>query len=173
MSCTILNGLTIDCKNTNAGGIKNIYVSEKAGVSAILPLASSIVSSIARAGGKKFYKFALWHRNTNQADIGSIQDTSNGSVVFNQSLSVQFPKLSGDKSDTIDSLIRNSTLIIVETKAGKFFLLGMENGMDVTAGTSPTGNAMTDYTGYTLEFSGQETMCAPEVLASIIPGLLT
>ena len=172
MSCTILTGITLDCKGSNAGGIKALYISEKAGVSAVLPLASSIVSTISRANDKKFYKFELWNKTINSASIGDPMDTSNGSVVFKQTLSVQFPKLTGERNDIFDSLIRTSTLIIAETKAGKFFLLGRDNGMEVTSGTAPTGAAIGDFSGYTLEFTGEELNYGPEVLASIIPGLL-
>ena len=50
--------------------------------------------------------------------------------------------------------------IAVEDYNGNVFMMGLENGADVSGGTVVSGTAMGDMSGYTLTFSGQETQAA-------------
>ena len=50
--------------------------------------------------------------------------------------------------------------IIVRDYNDNYFLVGREHGSEVTGGTIVTGAAMADLSGYTLTFSGQETLPA-------------
>jgi len=40
--------------------------------------------------------------------------------------------------------------------SNQFFLLGFAQGMDVNSGTVSSGDSMTDFNGYSLEFVGME-----------------
>ena len=51
-------------------------------------------------------------------------------------------------------------IILVEDNNGKFFLAGLQHGMDVTGGTIVTGAAMGDLSGYTLTLTGGEKVPA-------------
>ena len=48
--------------------------------------------------------------------------------------------------------------ILVQTFDNKVLLVGRENGAEVTGGTAVTGTAMGDLQGYTLSFTGNETL---------------
>ena len=50
--------------------------------------------------------------------------------------------------------------IIVEDYNKNVFVMGLENGADVSGGTIVTGAAMGDLSGYTLTFSGMEKVPA-------------
>jgi len=60
-----------------------------------------------------------------------------------------------------------------KTNNGKYWYLGKNNGLDITAGNSGTGTAIGDRSGYTLTFTGKEAALSPEVSSSIIAALLT
>jgi hypothetical protein len=45
-----------------------------------------------------------------------------------------------------------------------YFLLGLEHGMDVTAGTIETGGAMGDLSGYKMTLTGMERIAAPFII---------
>ena len=56
---------------------------------------------------------------------------------------------------------------VVEDYYGNNFLLGLENGMELTGGTVVTGAAAGDLTGFTLTFEGMEER-APYFLAAAV-----
>jgi hypothetical protein len=70
-------------------------------------------------------------------------------------------------------LIKNRTIVIVKTKDDSYFLFGKLNGMEVTAGSANSGQAMNEFQGYQLTFTGMEKALANEVDSSIIAALLT
>jgi hypothetical protein len=50
--------------------------------------------------------------------------------------------------------------IVVETRDHQFFLAGLDQGCDVTAGTVSSGTAMGDFNGYNLTFTSMEKLPA-------------
>jgi hypothetical protein len=46
--------------------------------------------------------------------------------------------------------------VIVETRTHQFFLMGLDQGADVTAGSISSGQSMGDFNGYNLTFSAME-----------------
>jgi hypothetical protein len=81
-------------------------------------------------------------------------------------------KLKYETQVKLENLIKNRTAVIVETKDGSYFLFGKLNGMEVTGGSGNSGQAMNEFQGYNLVFTGMEKSLANEVSSSIIAGLL-
>ena len=50
--------------------------------------------------------------------------------------------------------------IIVHARGDQFFLLGLDQGCDVTAGTISSGSALGDFNGYSLTFTAMEELPA-------------
>ena len=46
--------------------------------------------------------------------------------------------------------------VIVETRNHQFFMMGLDQGADVTAGSISSGTAMGDFNGYNLTFTAME-----------------
>ena len=63
--------------------------------------------------------------------------------------------------------------IVVRTRAGQYFLAGLERGMDLTTGVISNGTAAGDMNGYTLTFVGQENIPANFLNCSTEAGLVT
>jgi hypothetical protein len=157
MACAIVSGYALDCKDAVAG-IKNIYITEHANVTAVAENASGFVTGITKTSGTKFFKYAL-------------QDPTVGTVAYEQGIVANFVKLQYETQIKLELIIKNRTMIIGETKDGTYFLFGKDFGMEVSAGTGNSGQAMNEFQGYQLTFSGMEKSFANEVDSTIIAAL--
>ncbi len=172
MACAIVSGYALDCKDT-VGGIKSIYITELANVTAVAENASGYVTSITKAAGKKFYEYSLLARGQNNFTQNIQADPAVGTVAYEQSVVANFVKLQYETQIVLDNLIKNRLSVIVETKDGSYWLFGKVNGLEVSAGTANSGQAMNEFQGYQLTFTGMEKALANEVDSSIIAGLLS
>ena len=68
------------------------------------------------------------------------------------------PKLTKELSKETKLIAYGRPYIIVETRAGDFLLLGKDHGCELTSATIATGGAMGDLSGYTLEFTSEESL---------------
>ncbi len=170
MACAIVSGYALDCKDT-VGGIKNLYITELANVSSVAENASGFVTGITKANGTKFFKYALEPRGQNNFTQNIQADATVGTVAYEQNITANFVKLQYETQIKLDLIIKNRTAVIVETMDGSYWLFGKDNGMQVTGGTSVSGQAMNEFQGYTLNFQGMEKSLANEVDSSIIAGL--
>jgi hypothetical protein len=96
----------------------------------------------------------------------------NGTIFYAQELTIVLNKLQANTRNEILLLAKNNLVAIVEDKNGKYWYLGQDGGLDITGGTAGSGTAAGDRSGYELTFSGQEKELSPEVLDSIIGGLI-
>ena len=69
-------------------------------------------------------------------------------------------KLSKEDHKEVKLLAYNRPHIAVEDYNGNVFLMGEEQGADLTGGSIATGTALGDLNGYTLTFVSQETSAA-------------
>jgi len=170
MACAIVSGYSLDCKDV-VGGIKNIYITELANITAVNENASGFVTGITKSAGTKFYKYALLPKGKNDFAQNIMSDASLGTVAFEQTINVGFAKLQYQTQIKLANLIANRCSMIVETKTGQYFLFGKENGVEVTGGNANSGAAMNEFNGYNLVFTGMEKAMANEVDSSIIAAL--
>lgn len=168
MACALTQGYTLDCKDS-VGGIKAVWFIASDDVSAITE-ASGIVSAITKSGGKVFYKYELV-KNTGSLTETVTASVENGTVFYAQELSIVLNKMQANTRNEILLLAKNNLLAVVQDSNNKYWLLGKDNGIDITGGTAATGTAQGDRNGYTLTFSGGEPALAPEVSSGIIAGL--
>lgn len=172
MPCAIVSGYSLDCRDT-VGGIKKIYVTELANVTAVSENASGFVTGITKSAGKKFFVYELEPRGQNNFTQAIQSDATVGTVAYEQTLTINFVKLKYETQATLQNLIKNRLSVIIETKDGSYWLFGKENGLQVTGGNANSGQAMNEFQGYTLTLSGMEKNLANEVSSSIISGLLS
>ena len=168
MACALTQGYTLDCKDS-IGGIKSVWFIAAGDVSAVTEV-SGVVTAITKASGKVFYKYQLV-KNSSSLTENVNANVQNGTVFYAQELSIILNKLQANTRNEILLLAKNNLLAIVEDANGKYWLLGKQNGMDLTGGNGATGTAQGDRSGYTLTFSGSEKELAPEVTSSLIAGL--
>lgn len=171
MACAITQGYALDCKDT-VGGLKNLYFAALSDVATVSQNASGYVTAITMASTKKFYKYELMAKGSNTFVENIQTDPANGTVAYEPTYSVTFAKLQFESAYKFDLLIKNRTVIIGETKDGSYFISGISNGMESSGGSAASGQAMNDFQGYTLTFTGMEKTFSPEVDSTIIAALL-
>jgi hypothetical protein len=153
MSCILTTGFSHDCKDA-VGGVKNIYLVEYEALSAYT-VTGGEVTALTLNGGKAFFKYEL------PKDTASFTNTITTSVgegtTFNSTeLNVKLRKLSTAKRNEVKLLSVARLIAIVETNDGPFFAMGLQRGMDMTAGTAATGATLGDMSGYDLTFTAAE-----------------
>lgn len=168
MPCALTQGYTFDCKD-NIGGMKNVWFIGWNDVTSVTA-ASGVVSAITKGAGKVFYKYQLV-RNTasfTQNIAGSIE---NGTIVYNQELTIVINKMQVSMRNEILLLAQNNLMAVVEDSNGRYWLAGRYTGLDLLSGSASTGTAQSDRNGFTLTFSGGEKELAPEVASGVIATL--
>ena len=168
MACALTQGYTLDCKDS-IGGIKAVWFIAAGDVSAVTEV-SGVVTAITKAAGKVFYKYQLV-KNSSSLTENINANIQNGTIFYAQELAIMLNKMQANTRNEILLLAKNNLLAVVEDANGKYWLLGKQNGLDITAGSSATGTAQADKNGYALTFSGGEKELAPEVTSGIIAGL--
>jgi 7-cyano-7-deazaguanine synthase in queuosine biosynthesis len=104
------------------------------------------------------YKYELKGTNGYVETVNTSRD--NGTTFFSQVLSLQLKKLTAEATKELKLLAYGRPKIVVADRNGNAFLVGLQYGADMTAGTITTGVAYGDLSGYTMEFTGQEQLPA-------------
>lgn len=157
MACSLtLAGRGVGCKDA-LGGIKRIYVAEW--VDGIWEdIASGEVAGSTAA--ITFYTYDMT-RGSGSLNQTITSDLAAGTVFFDQVCSVTFNKAAASDITEISNLVKGRMAVLVEDNNGNWFVMGHQNGVEVSGGTAQTGTAAGDQNGFTLEFSAQEVAPAP------------
>lgn len=170
MACALTQGYALDCKDSS-GGIVEIYFIEKANVTTVGE-ASGVVTSLTKATGKRFWKYELPKQTGSLTETitGSIE---NGTIFYASELILIVNKLNVNTRNEIKLLAQNTLMAVVKDNNAKYWMVGKDRGIDLTTGTSGTGTAFGDRSGYSLTFSGSEPSPMLEVEASVAAALET
>ena len=172
MSCDIANGVAEPCKSV-VGGLDAIYIINY-GDYAATDLTYDVtntdmindINSVSNV-----YKFELKGANSFEQTITSSRD--NGTTYVEQTLTCVLKQQSAAKHKLVKLLAYGRPHVIIRSRAGQYFLAGLERGMDLTTGAISNGTAMGDMNGYTLTFVGQENIPANFLNCSTEAGLVT
>jgi hypothetical protein len=166
MSCIIDSGRGNFSCNTNAGGLKAMYV--LASFDKDLKANSTIVGGemTATTSANDVYKFELDADENTFSEENEVSRSA-GTSVFTPSGTLQFSKQSKQSQALFQKLSKMRVQLILEDYNGDLRLVGLENGVDFTVGTT-SGGAMADLSGYNVSFSGKELDLAPFVDASLL-----
>lgn len=162
-SCYISTGYTLDCRTSSTGGIKTMWIlgganNEITGYT----VTNSMVSAIGGVG--TWYKFQLPKQAGSLSENLGVNTTSQ-SVTFQPEIVVNLPKLDTTLRDVfVDLVSQNEIYALIEDNNNRFWLVFLDNGGQVTAGSLNTGQAYTDLNGATaLTMSGGEPTSIREV----------
>jgi len=156
MSCDLAQGRAFPCKDA-IGGIVEVLFSAYGTTtySAITTGATSIT-----ADPITLFRYELT-RNSGSFQQTVTSSVENGTVFYEQVLTIQFPKLEAAVNDELKDLLKNRLAITVRDTNDNFHVMGYEFGAEVTGGTIGTGTAKGDVNGYNLVFTAQEKVPAP------------
>ena len=154
MSCNITSGITLDCRD-NQGGIEYIYIANGTGNATGLTATGGTVSFWPGTPAQ-WYKFETPKQSSSFTETITTSE-ENGTVFYDQQVSVIFTKMEREKRNQIELLARNRKLaVVVKDANGTFWSVGLTRGAHLLSGTSLTGAAYGDRNGYELVFQGLE-----------------
>jgi hypothetical protein len=162
MACTALTkGRGVDC-NRISGGVKFIYfwVLDESATYAYDAVDKSQIDTINFNNANIFrYTMPIGVSSATDTIVGS---RDNGTIYYTPTVQVLFNKLTVQDQEEIKLLASTKVRMFVQlnqqySNAHDMILAcGMENGMELNAGTIDTGAAWGDKNGYTLTFDGME-----------------
>lgn len=157
MSCDVTKGRAWECKG-NIGGIKTVYFANYNDLTGL----TVSNGAIANLDGSTLYKYEL------PEGVGSLNtdmqvSTESGTFVAEQVLTMALYKLTAADRDEIRLLAIGRPKIVVEDNDGTMWLVGLNDGANVTAGSANTGQSKNDLYGYNLTFTAREKELPPIV----------
>ena len=170
MACSNLTaGFTLDCNDSN-GGIDKIFIANGA-VDSITESAG-LISAITVAGAaltpSDFFEFEVPRQTSSFTETINVSQ-ENGTVFYDQALTMIFNKMEASKRDQILLMAQATDMVVVfKDNNGKYFSVGVERGAYMSAGSSLSGTAYGDRNGYELTISGMEEAPSFEVTGSIV-----
>ena len=156
MACDLTLGRKEPCKDV-VGGIKNVYFVDFGDLGTVTLTNDEItnITGLNQDGNLTAFKYELKGNSSFEQTITSSRET--GTTFFEQTLTLTLKKLSKEDNKELKLLAYGRPHCAVEDYNGNVFMMGLENGADVTGGTVVTGAAMGDLSGYTLTLAAQET----------------
>ena len=169
MACNLTKGLNVECKDS-IGGLKTIFfaanyssnIGQHYTPNGTDPLQIDTAgftgwSAYGTPTGSTMTLFKYDLRpNLSSMTVNINSDPATGTTFFSQTLSLTLQKVSVAEANEIKLICYNRVQIFVQDNNDNVYLLGMNNGCDVTGGTIVTGAAKGDMSGFTLELEAQE-----------------
>lgn len=162
-SCFISTGFTLDCRTASTGGIKTMWILGGSGNEITgYTVTNSEVSAIGGTG--TWFKFELPKQSGSLTETLGVNTTSQ-SVTFQPEIVVNLPKLQTSLRDVfVDLVSQNECFCLIEDNNSRFWLVFLDNGGQVSAGSLATGLAYTDLNGVSaLTITGGEPTSIREV----------
>jgi len=162
MACDLTLGRKEPCKDS-VGGIKNVYFVDF-GKLGTVTIANDEITNMTgttiggSANSLTAFKYELKGGSSLEQTVTTSRET--GTTFYEQTLNLTLKKLTKEDNKELRLMAYGRPHIAVEDYNGNVFMMGLENGADVSGGTVVSGTAMGDMSGYTLTFSGQETQAA-------------
>ena len=152
MPCNISFGRAEACKDS-ISGIKSVYFINYTSASFTLDTDDVVTSFPA---GLTAYKYEVKGQNGFTTTVNTSRD--NGTTFFSQEVTLTLKHLDPVMQKEFKLLAYGKPQVVVHTRQGDAFLVGKDEGADMTAGTIATGIAYGDLSGYTLTFTAMEKL---------------
>ena len=160
-NCSItLAGIARDCRE-NSGGIKEVYIIDYNSVNNITVLAN-VITGITVDSGTTFHTYAF-RKQTGTLTTTINADEVAGTLNYSSELNMKFSKLETAKRLEVVSLAMGETAAIVRDSNDRFWYLGKDYPVTLSAGSIATGTNLADFAGYDVTLSDISTNAPFEV----------
>lgn len=159
MSCILENGYALGCKD-NTGGIQEFYIGNFSGVTTYAVDSTGIVTGGTNA--PIFYRFEQRNEVGEFTQEGQ-HSVENGTNFWNQTSVMTLYKYQASIRNLLYTMAQTRLQVIVLDQNGKYFLIGEQNGADMTASTGSAGKAYGDLNGSTFTLLAKEPSPAREI----------
>lgn len=177
MACTCANlltqGIDVLCEN-NAGGVLEILVADACQMVDFVEVSEGLINSITMESGSQFYTIET-QRLTANFEENETNNFDNGSKYFDQILNLVVARRDVSRRNAISSLGagQKDLIFLVKDSNGTWWAMGFNEGLKLATTTGGTGTKKEDLNGFTIQFTGQDSLMMYVVDESIIPALLT
>ena len=180
MGCDITAGRIEQCKDS-VSGLKAIYIinfdkinSDNVDYSVVAGYEDQILTwtPTDTSVALNLYKFEL-KSTTNSFTTAIESSRDNGTTFFSQTLVAALKRQDAVTTKNVKLLAYGRPRIVVRTMTDQFFLMGLDQGADVSAGEISSGAALGDFNGYSLTFMAAEELPANFLLADSEAALAT
>ena len=166
-SCKTITKLEYDLCQNNLGGIKNIWLANYVENAAKVEKDATDISGFAE--GVTWFKYPI---RKGTASMTSTYNTStDGASYVSTELSIVFTRMETQKRVAMTSFALAEAMAVVEDSNGKYWFLGKDAPITLTAGGGETGTAKGDRNAYTATFTDESLTFPYEVAASVGNGL--
>lgn len=167
-NCLLTGGYQLGCKD-NTGGIQKVYITNYDDDTIYTYDAdNSILTALDAATGliaPTYYTFEQRNENAEFTQEGQ-HSIENGTNFWIQTVNMIFHKNEADLRNTLLLLAKSSLTVIILDQNGRYWLLGKQNGAELTASSASMGKAYGDLNGTTLSIEGREPETADEFSAA-------
>jgi len=168
MSCLLTAGYTLGCRD-NLGGIQTFYVGNFSAATTFTTGVDNIIT-----GGTivpTFYTIEQRNEVGDYREEGA-HSVENGTNFWTQTAMMTLYKNQASIRDLLLVLAQTRLQVLVKDQNGKIFMIGEQNGADLTASSIGAGKAYGDLNGATFTLTAKEPYPAREVSSTYF-GTLT
>lgn len=157
MACELTAGRLLPCKD-GIGGIFDVYFFNY-GVGITTDPSTEEVTDI--DDGAEVPASATAYKWKVKSTASTLEETTtssrdNGTTFWSQALNLTFTHLDPTTRTELKLMAWGRPQVVVVDNNGNALMCGLEDGMEVTGGTTVTGGAKGDLSGYTLVLTGEE-----------------
>ena len=149
--CTITAGFGLQCKD-GIGGIKKIYLNAQSGFAGTLTIDGTTELVTNCSSEDDLYEFIL-PKSTGSFTEEVSSSVENGTIFYTQTVTASFYTLTALRRKQLELIAKNRLFIVVLDVNDNYWVVGYEDGAEVTAASTTTGTAKGDMNGYTITFT--------------------
>jgi hypothetical protein len=169
MACNITSGWEISCKDSQ-GGVVKVFIAN--GPVEAYAETAGVLTSVTVAGSPltpaDFFEFEV-PKQTSSVTENVTASTENGTVFFDQQLTLVFNKMEASKRNQILLMAQNEDMFVIAKDGnGKYWSIGLTRGTSLISGSLVTGVAYGDRNGGELVLQGLEPLPMFEVTSTIV-----
>jgi hypothetical protein len=170
MACSNLTAGFLDLCNDSTGGIQKIFlangpvesITESAGTITAITVGGSALAPA------DFFTFETPRQTSSITETTTVSQ-ENGTLFFDQQLTMVFNKMEAAKRDQLLLMAQATTMVVVAKDGnGKYWSIGAERGAFMVSGSATSGVAYGDRNGYEIVLGGLEQSPIFEVTSTIV-----
>ena len=174
MACVLTGSQALDCRDA-IGGIKEIKVKKHPGLTtteADFTVSSGSITAIATGSRTLWYTYGV-EKETASLASNTNPNTQQGTNFYTQEIKIILNKLSTRLNEEMRLLAVMPLLFAVRDFNDNYWIVGKDFGADLTTGTSGTGAARGDRSGYDLTFTAKEPLTIQNITKTIYDTLVS
>lgn len=166
-NCLLSEGLNLTgCTKDNTGGVAEVIIANfkdavPGGTTASKFQYSDVTGEITGvttgATAADWYIFDTVKETSSLTEAIAV-NVQNGTIAFNPTVSLVMNKMNTQKRNLIHMLALGILIAVVKDNNGKYWMVGFNKGLDVTAVENGTGVALGDRNGSTITMTGAEPL---------------